>query len=149
MTNENVFTVKNQVSNKLKVLALIPDFELSTKKARAVLPQSVSLKDAIHNLCRSAITSEAFLKGDMQMIKAVFDDKIHQPARLPLIKGSQKVIEMLNGKGYAVAISGAGSTLLAVGLKNSEDVSSFNIDGVRWTVKKLRVDEKGATFKKC
>ena len=149
MANGNVFTVKNQVSNKLKVLALIPDFELSTKKARAVLPQTISLKDAIHNLCRSAITSEAFLKGDMQMIKAVFDDKIHQPARLPLIKGSQKVIEMLNSKGYAVAISGAGSTLLAVGLKDSEEVYSFSVDGVRWTVKKLRVDEKGAKFKKC
>ncbi len=149
MANGKVFTVKNHVSPKLSILALIPDFELSTKKARAVLPATIPLKDAIHNLCRSAITSEAFLKGDMNMIKAVFDDKIHQPARFPLIKGSQKIIDLMSKKGYAVAISGAGSTLLAVGIKNDSEVSSMVIDGVKWTVKKLRVDDKGATFKKC
>ena len=60
-----------------------------------MLPTAIPLKDAIHNLCRSAITSQAFLTGNMQMIKAVFDDKIHQPARFPLIKGSQKIIEDL------------------------------------------------------
>lgn len=149
MADGNVFTIKNQVSNKLKIYALIPDFELSTKKAREVLPSSIPLKDAIHNLCRSAITKDAFLTGNMQMIKAVFDDKIHQPVRFPLIKGSKKIIEMLSKKGYAVAISGAGSTLLAVGLKDCEDISSMYIDGAKWTAKKLRVDDKGATFKKC
>ncbi len=149
MDKDELYTVRNQVSPNLVIYALIPDFELSTEKARAVLPKSIPLKDAIHNLCRSAITGNAFLNGDVKMIKTVFDDKIHQPVRFPLMKTATQVIDFVEKKGYAVAISGAGSTLLAIGLKNSQKISDIKIDGVTWTAKKLYVDNKGASYKKC
>ncbi len=147
MDGSELYTVRNQVAKNLVIYALIPDFELSTEKARSVLPKSIPLKDAIHNLSRSAITGNAFATGNMNMIKTVFDDKIHQPVRFPLMQTAKSVIEMVEQKGYAVAISGAGSTLLAVGLKGSPKISTVKIDGVVWTAKKLYVDNKGATYK--
>lgn len=73
-----------QVSGKLKVLAVIPDFELSTSIARSVLPLSYSNKDIVYNLQRISVLSLA-LKGDQvgnldsSIISECLKDKIHQP----------------------------------------------------------------------
>ena len=89
----------------------------------------------------------AFEKGDITLIKRVFNDKLHMPYRLPLIKSGEEVKKTLEDLGFAVTISGSGSTLLAV--SNGIDLPSNalkNIDGVKWTIKRLHVDKKGAVI---
>jgi len=72
------------VSPKLKVIAIIPDFELSTALARSVLPDKYSRGDIVYNLQRLSVLSLA-LKGDHDgnldpsIISECIKDKIHQP----------------------------------------------------------------------
>ena len=79
--------------------------------------------------------------------KRVFNDKLHMPYRLPLIKGGEEVKKILEDLGFAVTISGAGSTLLAVSNGTDLPINALkNIDGVKWTVKRLHFDKKGAVI---
>ena len=105
------------LSERLRFLAVIPDFELSTASARAVMPKMVSLAAAVRNLSRSVLLADALEKGDMARIRLCMRDEFHQPYRLPLIPGAEEVFtltEALGGGRAAACISGAGSTLLLI-----------------------------------
>jgi threonine synthase len=143
-----VVSKKAEINKNLKFYAVVPRASLSTKEARSMLPENVSLKDAVHNVTRALNLSYAFEKGDVELLKDVFDDKLHQPYRLPTIKSASEMKAILENEGCAVAISGAGPTLFAVSLKDGlEKVVPKSIDGVKWKVKPLKVCEKGATLK--
>ncbi len=144
---DGIKTIKVNVNSNLKVYACIPNFELSTSSARAVLPDLVSFEDASHNVKGASIMQYAFESGDINLIKRVFEDKLHHKYRFPLIKGGEKVKKLLEELGFAVAISGAGPTILAI--SNGKTLNSKalnNIDGARWTVKPLHFDKKGAVI---
>lgn len=133
------------VSPKLKFYALTPNFDVSTKEARKILPSTVDFKDAVKNVAGSCMLSHAFESGDLDLIEEVFNDTLHQPYRFPLIKGSEQLKQELVSQGFKVAISGAGSTILAVGTNFIKDVKKLqNIGGVKWKIRLLRVDKKGA-----
>ncbi len=136
---------KVEVSKKLKFYAVIPSAELSTKISREVLPKTVSMEDAVHNVTRALSLSYAFEKGDVNLLKDIFDDKLHQPYRLPIIKSGSNMRKILQDFGFAVAISGAGPTLLAISNKDGlEKLIPKTVDGIRWRVKSLKVCDKGA-----
>jgi homoserine kinase len=147
-SSEKVVARKCSVSKDLKFYAIIPSVSVSTKNARAILPDSYSALDVVHNLSRALNLSYAFESGDINLILGVFDDKLHQPYRLPLINGAEEVKKLLEENGFAVALSGAGPTLLAVG-KNSLDLGVVPkvLGGVRWKVKQLKVCDGGAILR--
>ena len=45
------------------------DFEVSTEKARAVLPQTYSRKDAVYNIQRSALIVGALTTGNWPLLR--------------------------------------------------------------------------------
>lgn len=95
--------------------ALIPSFELSTKKARAALPASLSRQDAVFNLGRAALVALAFEKRDAALLGAACEDRVHQPYRKALIPGYDEVTEACRAAGAAaVWLSGSGPTILAL-----------------------------------
>ncbi len=142
--DNNVVSIPVEVSKDLKFFVLIPNFELSTEKARSVLPKQIDYKQAVKAVSKAAITSYAFTSGNLELIKDVFDDKLHHPYRFPLIKDGERVKSELEKQGFAVAISGAGSTILAVGYKNMKLNLSESKCGIIWTVKELTPDTFGA-----
>jgi homoserine kinase len=77
---------------RLKLVVAVPDFPLSTRKAREVLPEKVSLKDAINNIGRAGMLVAALCKGNEKFLKNVFEDALHQPYRAPLIPGMYDVL---------------------------------------------------------
>ena len=123
------------VSDKLCFTALIPPFSLATKEARKVVPTTLGRADAIHNAARCMLLPEALASGDVDLLRVVFDDRWHQPYRLPLIEGARDVKEVLEAAGFAVALSGAGPTLLAVGNRH---VTEKDVD-VSWKIVPLAV----------
>ena len=99
---------------KLKCVVAVPDFALPTKLAREVLPQSVSLTDAVYNIGRTALLVTALIKQDFNMLSAAMDDKIHQPYRANLVPGMKKVFAAAKLAGArGIALSGAGPALIA------------------------------------
>ncbi len=97
----------------LGVTVLIPDFELSTSKARAVLPKEYSRADAVHALSHAALLSAALATGRLDLLEHAMQDYIHQIWRAPLVPGLSDILEGAARNGaLGAALSGAGPTVL-------------------------------------
>lgn len=97
----------------LGVTVLIPDFELSTSKARAVLPKEYSRADAVHALSHAALLSAALATGRLELLEHAMQDYIHQIWRAPLVPGLSDILEEATRHGaLGAALSGAGPTVL-------------------------------------
>ncbi len=104
----------------LAAVAAIPDFYLSTSKARKILAPEVKREDAVHNIQCAALMVGAMATGDLQLFAAAFDDRLHQEQRYRLIKGAKRVLRAARSAGaIAAGLSGAGPTLIA--FINTED----------------------------
>ncbi|OWR30158.1 homoserine kinase [Saccharibacillus sp. O23] len=112
---EHADYVRIEPPRKLKVLALIPEFELATSAARAVLPQQLSLQDAVHNISRSSLLTAAFASGRLDLLSSAMRDRLHQPYRAALVPGMETILEHASDYGaLGAALSGAGPTVLAL-----------------------------------
>ena len=108
-------TVKLPLSEQLYFVAAIPDYELSTHAARAVLPQSVSFSDAVFNVSHTAVLLGALQSGDAALLRAALRDRLHQPYRRSLIEGFDAMEKAAEECGcIAFCISGAGPTLMSL-----------------------------------
>jgi homoserine kinase len=96
-----------------QVVVALPALELSTEKARLVLPQQVLLSAAVGNLADTALVVEALRAGDLELLQATLHDQLHQPYRLPLIPGAAAAIEAAKRSGAAACLSGAGPAVIA------------------------------------
>ena len=137
----------------IHVTVVLPDFDFPTKQARALLPNQIDRKDAIHNISRAVIVTEAFRVGDMDMLGEAMDDKLHQPYRIPLIPGAKNAIDAMKEAGAsAVALSGAGPSLIAFLSKAEAGIGesakrAFAEAGLNSRVYPLKISRRGAEVK--
>lgn len=97
----------------LGVTVLIPDFELSTSKARAVLPREYSRADTVHALSHAALLAAALAQGRLELLRHAMQDYVHQIWRAPLVPGLSDILEEAHRHGaLGAALSGAGPTVL-------------------------------------
>ncbi len=127
----------------LNLVAFVPDFELSTKKSRAVLPQQISYADAVFNFGRLAYLLSALTSGDYSALDVALDDKVHQPYRVGLIKGGLELIKALQDEKIGAFISGAGPTIMAM-TDRKIDIEKFANYG--FNPMPLVIDTKGVTI---
>jgi len=153
MDNGEVQTFSFQPKIKLKLVVAVPEFELSTKLARKVLPQRVSRSDAIFNISRASMLVAALVEGRADLLPLAFDDAIHQPYRKKLVPGMQEVFDAAKSAGaLGAAISGAGSCLIAftTAMSGLEEkiaaamVDTFKAHDVQSKTLILNVDKHGA-----
>lgn len=154
---------RSRVAASWRFHALIPPFELETKNARAILPASISRADAVFNIGRAVLVSQAIAAADADLLGAACDDRIHQPYRQSLIAGYQELKAACASAGArAFWLSGSGPTLMALTVgpaqtrEFSDSIESFLRDfhyagpvaaGKRtWTHRCLRPDNKGVWY---
>ena len=137
------------VTEGIRPILVIPAFELSTEKARAVLPQSYSRKDAVYNIQRSALTIAALTTGNWPLLREAMKDRIHQPYRAPLIPGLDEILSLSTTGLLGVALSGAGPTVLAFARNEDAEsigrviISIFDKHGVAATPYIANIDAEG------
>ena len=150
MEREKIFYNQINVSKGIKFVALIPDFTLSTRDARHVLPSSVSYGDAIYNIGKVSLLLSALSNGRHDLVKIGIKDKLHQPYRGKLIPRFKEILNKCDEMGsLGVFLSGAGPTIMA--LINDQDTSFTeeiqeylkSID-YNWDVKELELNLSGA-----
>ena len=153
MSSGTVQTFSFMPRIKLKLIVSVPDFELSTRLARKVLPRNVSMTDAIFNVSRASMLIAALVEGREDLLPLAFDDALHQPYRKKLVPGMTEVFEAAKSAGaLGAAISGAGSCLIAFttaksGLEqkiSAAMVDAFKSHGVNSKALILNVDRNGA-----
>lgn len=148
MDGKTPHCAKYQIHDKWFFTALIPDFKLSTPRARSALPRAVSVRDAVYNISRTAVTLKALENGDENLLRISLNDRLHQPYRKLLIPEYTKVentAKSLNAT--AVYLSGAGPTILCISAnaKFSESIKNpISKFRNRWQVLPLSVEKNGA-----
>lgn len=109
----------------LKAVAVIPNLEIPTKRAREALPEQVPLKDAVFNLSRLALMMAGLLTDRLDLLAEGTKDRLHQPYRAALLPGMLEVMEEgLKAGALACFLSGAGSTIMAFVKGDGEEVNS-------------------------
>ncbi len=146
------FSACHTVSPSVCFTAIYPNFEVATRDARAVLPQTIDRKDAIYNLSRAALLPRAFETGDFALLHAVTKDKLHEPYRKPLFRNIAEIEEAAYKAGaVSFIISGAGSTCLCISKEPLAKTLNAMIAPLEngWTAHDLHVDMHGAEVKEA
>lgn len=122
--DQNLVYKKITVTDTLKLILVIPDFEMDTKKARELLPDSISYEKSIFNTGRTALLAACFMDEDWEKLSTAMEDKLHQDYRAKLIPGYQDIIDTAYKAGaVGAALSGAGPTILALARNREEEIA--------------------------
>ncbi|OAK94268.1 phosphoribosylformylglycinamidine cyclo-ligase-like protein [Phaeosphaeriaceae sp. SRC1lsM3a] len=146
-------------SPAIKCICIIPQFEVSTAKARAVLPDTYSRKDAIFNMQRLAVLATALGQAtpDPDLIYTAMQDKFHQPYRRGLIPGLTEILQSVTPQSHpgllGICLSGAGPTILALATDNFDSIAEylleqFKKEGITCDWKLLVPAEEGTTVRR-
>lgn len=98
----------------LRFVIATPDAELDTRHARAVLPGSVALNDAVFNLQRALLLVRAVEGGRYEDLREALRDRWHQPARAALVPGLNEALALDHPSVLGVCLSGAGPSIVAI-----------------------------------
>lgn len=101
-----------------RLLVFIPESELETREARAVLPDAVFRKDAIFNVARSSLLVGVLAAGAWrerpELLRAALQDKLHQEHRAALMPAYDCTTRAaLRSGALGATLSGAGPSVLA------------------------------------
>ena len=134
-------------------LALVPDFELPTPKARAVLPEQVSRADAIYNIAHGAMVLKALELGNERLLRNAMQDRLHQHYRKHLITDYERIEALVRTTGAAFCLSGGGPTLLCITQDpRLEEKLARKLDSItekNWQMLPLHVEFQGAHILSC
>jgi homoserine kinase len=140
------------VSGTVVPVVAVPDFELSTETARALLPASVGHHAAAMNAGRAALLIHA-LTSKPEFLLAGTEDYLHQSYRAEAMRPSAALISALRAAGHAAVVSGAGPTVLVLADGQAEaaavvtfieEFTAADTPDTGWRVLKLAVDVEGA-----
>ena len=110
-----LYTVPLNVPPELHAVVFVPQVRISTKDARAVLPEKVSMADAVHNMGRVGLLVAAMATNHPEYLTVATQDRIHQPYRQPLFPAMKVIFQAaLDAGAMGVFLSGSGSTVLAL-----------------------------------
>jgi homoserine kinase len=97
----------------LEAVLVVPDAPVRTQAARAALPDTVPLADAVHNVAAAATLTLGLATEDWDLIAAGLADRLHQPRRAHLYPRSAELLTHATQLGaLGATISGAGPTVL-------------------------------------
>lgn len=96
-------------------IVVVPQYVLSTKKSRAILPETVSREDAVNNIQRVALLVAAVTNKDEDALREALHDRLHEPYREELVPELPAVRKALaDFPALGCVLSGAGSAVLTL-----------------------------------
>lgn len=135
-----------------QITVCIPDYELSTEISRSVLPKEVPMQDAIFNAKRLGMLIQAINTKDAELMKMALQDRLHQPYRMKLVPGLDKIMDNLKHEENVLGcvLSGAGPAIIVISQKNNlEKIKSIINEtweemNVKVNIMTLPVETQGA-----
>ncbi len=88
---DEIFYYSHPVNDDLKFVLLIPDYAVTTQKARNTLPGHYPRRDVSFNISHASLPVASFLSGNYENLLCAVDDRIHEPYRKVFIDGYQKI----------------------------------------------------------
>ncbi|MCB1324227.1 MAG: homoserine kinase [Leptospiraceae bacterium] len=124
-----VGAIRRRLPEDLGLVALIPDFTISTRQSRGQLPAQLTRSDCLRNMRGVLLWMEYLSSGDPKYLEEALQlDRIHQPTRARLIPGFDRLQQEARQIGlYGVSISGSGPALLAYYPRQNEQKIRTNL----------------------
>ncbi len=148
---DEVFYYSHKIKGDLKCLVLIPDYAVTTQKARNTLPGYYPKRDVAFNISHASLLVASMVSGNYENLLCAIDDRVHEPYRKIFIDGYQKLYNKLKSYGaLGTFISGSGPTLASIVEADDaeyfyEDIKEYTDKAFpTWTVKLLDIDNEGA-----
>lgn len=146
-----VFYYSHKIEGDIKCLVLIPDYAVTTQKARNTLPGYYPKRDVAFNISHASLLVASIVSGNYENLLCAIDDRVHEPYRKIFIDGYQKLYNKLKSYGaLGTFISGSGPTLASIIEADDaeffyEDIKEYtNKAFPTWDVKLLDIDNEGA-----
>ncbi|MDD4843765.1 MAG: homoserine kinase [Anaerotignum sp.] len=148
---EKMMHVRLDLPEDLVFAIMVPEFPVSTAKARGVLPDGYSRKEVVFNVSRGALLVASMMSGKLENLSMAMEDKIHQPYRSQLIPNMGRIFKQAKEYGaLASYLSGAGSTLMAMVKKEQSEQFQKEMSEYlqtlpdHWQLTLLKADLEGA-----
>ena len=117
-----------------RFIVAVPEITVSTREARAILPEQYSLEDATFNLQRCGLLIHALNSGQKELLREAMSDRLHQPFRSGLVPGMDQLLKLENlndewsGSLLGVSISGSGSTAIALADNHYQKIGNWMLE---------------------
>jgi homoserine kinase len=146
--NGRVVHARVPIPRPLRMVLFVPEQRILTADARALLPRTVPLEDALFNVARASLLVGALASGDFALLNEATRDRLHQPYRSPLFPAGSTLFDVAMQSGaLGVYTSGAGPSVLALvaDLVSSRSVASaFDALGLPGLTLQLGLSDRGA-----
>ena len=154
--SQEVDYLQKEIHSAIQGIALIPDFELSTKASRQVLPSEFVYSKAVQASSRSNVLVAALWQEDWENVSRIVEkDLFHEPYREILIPFLTPVRKLAKEKeAIGTYLSGAGPTVMVL---SSKDKSTTIVDYLQeqlpselgnYNIQVLTVDQVGVRVEK-
>ena len=154
--SQEVDYLQKEIQSEIQGIALIPDFELSTKASRQVLPSEFVYAQAVQASSRSNVLVAALWQEDWENVSRIVEkDLFHEPYRETLIPFLTPVRKLAKEKeAIGTYLSGAGPTVMVL---SSKDKSTTIVEYLQehlpselgnYNIQVLTVDQLGVRVEK-
>ena len=154
--SQEVEYLQKEIHSAIQGIALIPDFELSTKASRQVLPSEFVYSKAVQSSSRSNVLVAALWQEDWENVSRIVEkDLFHEPYRETLIPFLTPVRKLAKEKeAIGTYLSGAGPTVMVL---SSKGKSTTIVDYLQeqlpselgnYNIQVLTVDQVGVRVEK-
>ena len=154
--SQEVDYLQKEIQSDIQGIALIPDFELSTKVSRQVLPSEFVYSKAVQASSRSNVLVAALWQEDWKNVSRIVEkDLFHEPYRETLIPFLTPVRKLAKEKeAIGTYLSGAGPTVMVL---SSKDKSTTIVEYLQehlpselgnYNIQVLTVDQLGVRVEK-
>lgn len=107
--------VQVPITSDLTFVTMIPDYELKTADARAVLPEAYSRIETIKGSSIANVSVAALFKRDWALLGKMMEmDVFHQPFRRALVPEYEQTKKFISEFVYGTYLSGAGPTMISL-----------------------------------
>jgi homoserine kinase len=105
--------VRISAPRDVRALVVVPEVDLSTEEARALLPERYDRSDVVFTAQRASLLGAALASGSWTALGEAMRDRVHQPYREARIPGLREALAIRSRELIGVALSGAGPSVLA------------------------------------
>jgi homoserine kinase len=99
----------------LGIAIVLPDVAVSTMEAREILPQEVTVRDAVKNIGNASAFVAGLASGNIALAGRAMEDAIFEKARSPLVPWLSEVKRAaIDAGALGSALSGSGPAVMAI-----------------------------------
>jgi homoserine kinase len=126
----------------LHLIVGTPETQLETAAARKILPQTISLRDAVFNLQRALLLVRALDTGRYADLREALGDRWHQPTRQAFVPGLAEALALDHPAVFGACLSGSGPSIALLSADRHAEAAEllagiYKRLGVAYTIRTL------------